>query len=246
MEVSRNKRTIKLLVSPKDLKEALCCIEGGADIIDVKNPKEGSLGGHAPRVINEIRGVVPDNLELSAAIGDIPNKPGMVAQAALGLATCGVGYIKIGLCDSFTVEEAVYLVKEAAETLLQIKAQAKIVVSGYADAQTAKIILPKHIPHIAHEGGAHVAMIDTLVKGNGKGLFDFLSVDELREFQSAAHRYGLRVALAGALKKEDILKIKKLNLCDLIGIRTLVCRDGDRSSSIEPSRIKEIKEMLIN
>jgi len=33
-----------LLISPINTEEALEAIEGGADIVDVKNPKEGSLG----------------------------------------------------------------------------------------------------------------------------------------------------------------------------------------------------------
>ena len=37
------------------MKEALRCKEGGADIIDVKNPREGSLGANFPRVIRSIR-----------------------------------------------------------------------------------------------------------------------------------------------------------------------------------------------
>ena len=34
-----------LLISPINHDEAIESIEGGADIVDVKNPKEGSLGG---------------------------------------------------------------------------------------------------------------------------------------------------------------------------------------------------------
>ena len=34
----------KLLVSPTNLEEAKSCLCGGADIIDVKNPSEGSWG----------------------------------------------------------------------------------------------------------------------------------------------------------------------------------------------------------
>ena len=33
-----------LLISPINHEEALESIKGGADIVDVKNPKEGSLG----------------------------------------------------------------------------------------------------------------------------------------------------------------------------------------------------------
>ena len=40
-----------LLISPINTKEAFEAIEGGADIVDVKNPSEGSLGANFPWVI---------------------------------------------------------------------------------------------------------------------------------------------------------------------------------------------------
>lgn len=39
---------MKLLVSPINKEEAIAAYKGGADIIDVKNPKEGSLGANFP------------------------------------------------------------------------------------------------------------------------------------------------------------------------------------------------------
>ena len=46
---------MKLLVSPKDIEEAKAVIRGNADFIDVKNPKEGSLGANFPWVIRAIK-----------------------------------------------------------------------------------------------------------------------------------------------------------------------------------------------
>ena len=39
---------LKLLISPMNEKEASEAIAGGADIIDVKNPKEGRVGCKFP------------------------------------------------------------------------------------------------------------------------------------------------------------------------------------------------------
>lgn len=50
-----------LLISPINREEALESIEGGADIVDVKNPKEGSLGANFPWVIKEIRELTPED-----------------------------------------------------------------------------------------------------------------------------------------------------------------------------------------
>lgn len=39
---------MRLLVSPMNMEEAQAALAGGADILDVKNPKEGSLGANFP------------------------------------------------------------------------------------------------------------------------------------------------------------------------------------------------------
>ena len=39
---------LRLLVSVLDVAEAAQAVEGGAHIVDVKNPREGSLGANFP------------------------------------------------------------------------------------------------------------------------------------------------------------------------------------------------------
>ncbi|MEM0353700.1 MAG: (5-formylfuran-3-yl)methyl phosphate synthase, partial [Archaeoglobaceae archaeon] len=79
-----------VLVSPKDLSEALEAIEGGADIIDVKNPSEGSLGANFPWVIRDVANIAKKyRKEVSATTGDMPFKPGTASLAALGAAIAG-------------------------------------------------------------------------------------------------------------------------------------------------------------
>lgn len=68
-----------LLISPINTQEAREAIDGGADIIDVKNPKEGSLGANFPWVIRSIREITPKDMKVSATLGDVPYKPGTVA-----------------------------------------------------------------------------------------------------------------------------------------------------------------------
>ncbi len=60
-------------------KEALEAIAGGADIIDVKNPVEGALGANFPWVIKRIREITPRNIEVSCALGEVPNLPGSIS-----------------------------------------------------------------------------------------------------------------------------------------------------------------------
>ena len=98
-------------------KEAAEAIAGGADIIDVKNPKEGALGANFPWVIKRIREITPKNIEVSCTLGDVPNLPGAVSLAALGAATTGVDYIKAGLYGLKTPKEAVYLMQNVTKAV---------------------------------------------------------------------------------------------------------------------------------
>jgi uncharacterized protein (UPF0264 family) len=60
MEKKGGYRKMKVLVSPKDVEEAKAVISGNADIVDVKNPKEGSLGANFPWVIKTIKQLVEE------------------------------------------------------------------------------------------------------------------------------------------------------------------------------------------
>ena len=66
---------MELLVSAINLDEAKEALKEGADILDVKNPKEGSLDANFSWVIKEISDYINNNVIISTTIGDIPYKP---------------------------------------------------------------------------------------------------------------------------------------------------------------------------
>ena len=217
---------MKLLISPSDEKEAVEAIAGGADIIDVKNPKEGALGASFPWVISKIRRITPSNIEVSCAIGDVPNLPCAVSLAALGAATTGVDYIKVGLLGVKTKKAAVYLMQGVTKAVKDCNPRIRVVATGYADAERIGSVNPLLVPEIAHHAEADVAMIDTAVK-DGKSLFTFLTADQLRRFVCSAHTYGLKAALAGSLGIKDLSAVKALG-ADIAGLRGAACTNGDR------------------
>jgi len=69
-------------------------------------------------------------------------------------------------------------------------------------------------------------MLDTKNK-NGKHLFDFLSIDELKWFVKESHKLGLKAALAGSLQAEDLSIIYNLGT-DVTGFRGAACSKNDR------------------
>jgi uncharacterized protein (UPF0264 family) len=232
----------KLLISPKDVGEARECVEGGADIIDVKNPKEGSLGANFPWVIKAIRSAVPREIEVSATIGDFPDLPGSASLAALGAATTGVNYVKVGLYGSRTEEAAAFLMKQVVKAVKDYDSNIKVVAAGYADAKRVGTIDPFKIPSVAAEANADIAMVDTALK-DGRSLFDFLTPEEIEKFTSEARELGLKVALAGSIKQEEIAKAASFKP-DVIGIRGAACSNGDRNGRIEARRVRELVEII--
>ena len=237
---------MKLLVSVADRSEALESVKGGAHIIDVKNPKEGSLGANFPRVIREIKDIIPDNIELSATIGDMPNLPGTAALAALGAAVSGVKYVKIGLFGVKTIEDSTKMLTEVVRATKDYDKRLKIIASGYADYKTVGCINPLKLPEIAYKADADGVLIDVKIKNGKSNLFNFFKNNELRNFITQAHSYNLLVALAGSLKKHDIRLVYNLG-SDIIGFRGALCTNIDRlNGKLEMEKVIEFEKEIRN
>ena len=234
---------MKLLISPKNEAEAAEVIAGGADIIDVKNPKEGPLGANFPWVIRRVRQIAPADIEVSCTIGEMPNLPGSMALAALGAATTGVNYVKAGLSGLQTLGEAVYLMQSVVKAAKDFNPSVKVVVSGYADAERISTVDPLLVPKIAYDAHADIAMIDTGIK-DGNNLFTFLTKPQLSSFVDAAHDYGLKAALAGSLQKENLHEVYALG-ADIAGVRGAACTLNDRiNGQITREKVQELVEII--
>ncbi len=236
---------MKLLVSPKDIEEAKAVIRANADIVDVKNPKEGSLGANFPWIIKSIRELVEkekgNGIKISAAIGDFNYKPGTASLAALGAASAGAEYIKVGLHKIKTKEEAIDLLTGVVKAVKNFDPTRKVVSAFYADYKRIKSISPFEIAAIGEEVNIDVAMIDTGIK-DGRSTLDFLSEEELKRFISESKALELETALAGSLKFEDVPTIKEIEP-DIIGVRGMVC-GGNREDSIKAELVSELKRMV--
>lgn len=223
--------------------EALEAIAGGADIIDVKNPNEGALGANYPWIIERIREITPKNLEVSCTLGEVPNLPGSISLAALGAASLGVNYIKVGLNGLKTPKEATFLLENVNKAAKNCSPKIKVAAAGYADAEKIGAIDPMLIPEIAFKAHVDLAMLDTAVK-DGKNLFDNVSINQLRKFVEDTHEHGLEAALAGSLRKQDIPVVYKLG-ADVAGLRGAACTNGDRlKGQISRKLVQELVQTL--
>jgi len=230
---------MKVLISPKNEFEAREAVNGGADIIDVKNPVEGSLGANFPFVIKQIREIVPDSIEVSATIGDFPHLPGSASLAALGAAVSGANYVKVGLKGSKTRDDAIFLMENVTRTVKEYDARKQVVLAGYADFLRASTLDPFSLPEIATSAGCDVVMVDTFVK-DGRSLFDFMDESACAQFVSEGHRRKLQVALAGSIKLRQVSTIKHTG-ADIVGIRGAACSGGDRlAGTVKAENVKSL------
>ncbi|MFQ6071653.1 MAG: (5-formylfuran-3-yl)methyl phosphate synthase [Methanosarcinales archaeon] len=232
---------MKLLVSPINIEEAKIALKGGADIIDVKNPKEGSLGANFPWIIASIKEAINSEKPVSATIGDFNYKPGTASLAALGAAVAGAEYIKVGLYDIQTAKQAKDMLENVVKAVKNYDDSKKVVAAGYSDFNRINSISPFELPEIAMLTGIDVVMIDTGIK-DGKSTFEFMSKQDLTKFVSEAHDFGLQTAIAGTIKFENIDALRLINP-DIIGVRGVVC-GGDRNSSIKQELVENLKKEI--
>ncbi len=82
-------------------------------------------------------------------------------------------------------------------------------------------------------------LLDTAVK-DGRGLFEWLDPETLGALVADAHAAGLEIALAGALRAEDLPAVRATG-ADIAGVRSAACRDGRRTAPLDPDRIARLR-----
>ena len=232
---------MRLLVSPMNMEEAHAALAGGADILDVKNPKEGSLGANFPWVIRSVADLARGKVPVSATIGDMEFKPGTASLAALGAASSGADYVKAGLLGVKTCDQAEEMLKAIVRAVKDLDPKKKVVASGYSDYLRVGSISPMLLPAAASEAGADVVMVDTAIK-DGKPTFDFMGEKDLADFIELGHSNDLEVALAGSIGFPHLETLVRLQP-DIIGVRGIVC-GGDRRSAVKEELVVKVKSAL--
>jgi hypothetical protein len=229
---------MKLLVSVTDAAEATRAAEGGAHIIDVKNPATGALGAASPRAVRQVREATPPHLPVSAALGDGPFEPGAAAEAARLAARCGARFVKIGLRRT-TPGAALEALRVARQTLPETVG---VILAGFADFERAGAPAPLDLPRLARAAQADGCLVDTAVK-DGLGLFHWLDDEALGSFVEACRDHGLLSALAGSLKTADFSRVAAIGP-DVVGVRGAAC-DGDRvTGQVNRTRVEALARAL--
>jgi uncharacterized protein (UPF0264 family) len=210
-----------LLVSVATAADARAAVEGGAQIVDAKNPDAGALGAVTLARFREIRDAVDDKGPVSAALGDATNEE-VVARQARQYAGAGADFVKVGLLGTADAGCAEALL--AAAVSGAVDACGGVVAVCYADADAAVALSPRALIPAAARAGARWVLLDTSDK-DGPGLLGVMPVPAIADCIAAGHDAGLKVAVAGKLEARDIPVLAGLG-ADVAGVRGAACVGG--------------------
>ena len=218
---------MRLLVSVVSAEEARRALAGGADIIDVKDPNEGSLGAPSPRIVSEVVREVGGAAPVSVALGDLPNLPHTAALAARGAALSGATYLKLGLRGVREVDDAVALVRAVGDAL---GPETAVIAAAYADAGALDppALAPAWLPELVERAAVSGVLVDTCVK-DGRGLYHWLSEAELADLIARTRSAGATFGVAGQLTRGQLRRVP----ADVVGVRSAVCPGGDRAAGLD-------------
>jgi (5-formylfuran-3-yl)methyl phosphate synthase len=233
---------MELLISVVCEREVGAAVAGHADIVDVKNPREGSLGANFPHVIRAVRDTTPAAIPVSVAIGDVPNLPGMAALAAAGAAACGVQYVKVGLLGPRDHDEAFALLAAVCRAARDADPVVRVMATAYADAHATGSLPALELPAVAAEAGADGCMIDTARKSGGTLLGELPAAD-LESFVARCRSARLLCALAGSLRAADMPRLHEL-APDIVGFRGAACHQGRRDGRVDRDAVLRLRELV--
>jgi (5-formylfuran-3-yl)methyl phosphate synthase len=217
--------TMKLLISVRSVDEALLAAEGGADFIDLKEPRHGALGALPLATIRDcVAALRGSGLPISATIGDAPKDIGDAVQR---VADGGVNYVKVGVERNAAAHDVLAMLAACGRPVVPVL---------LADRGLDTAL-------ITHAAGLRFAglMLDTTDKQAGS-LFDCVPATTLRQFIATARAAQVLCGLAGALRMQHVPQLVALGP-DFAGFRTAVC-NGDRRGALDPQRLRALRQAV--
>jgi uncharacterized protein (UPF0264 family) len=230
----------RLLVSVRSAAEVEAALDGGADVIDVKEPGRGPLGQADASVLRDVLRSVAGRRLVSAALGELT--PDARIPALPGLA-----YVKWGLAGWPPSAPWREVLRAKIDTSAQV-AGPRVVVTAYADWQRAAAPPVEEVWRLAAERPGGVLLLDTFVKDPPVyrdwplTLLDWLPLRRLIELCAQARAAGLRVALAGSVGPEHVPALLEAGP-DWIAVRGAVCAGG-RQGVVNAGKVRRLASLL--
>ncbi len=223
-----------LLVSVRSASEAEAALRAGATLIDVKEPRGGSLGRATATQWAEVAAAVARRAPISIAWGELRDAVDDVPP----IVPAAVTYAKCGLAGCAALDDWPQRWRRWAERLPPPVAPVAVL---YADWPVAGAPPPAAVLRHAAAHRCRALLCDTWAK-DGRRLLDHLTPAALQELTGAARRAGMLVVLAGSLRVGDLPDILALEP-DFVAVRGTVCQGG-RAGVVDAKRVAEFAEAL--
>ena len=217
----------KLLISVKNIQE-IEKIKDFADIVDLKNPKDGALGAWKEEQIKKALFKYSTFTVLSATIGNL-YQTDLIKKQILRLDTLGLDYIKVGF-----FKESVDNFRDFLE-IFKDNFKTKLVLVLFAENKKIISYVRSNLNTISNIGFYYL-LIDTFNKQN-KGIFDLINYAYLKDLVSLLNQNNLKIGLAGKVNRSQFSKILGIRP-NLFGVRSAVCEGFDRNLRISLKHTK--------
>ena len=234
---------VQLLVSVRSATEALAALEGGADIIDVKEPSRGPLGMADADVMRAVVDAVGGRVPVSVAMGELCDKPPMSRIPA------GVAFAKIGLAGTEHGWETTL-----AATFAEAPNVKAIAVAYYNHSIQRRPPLVEAIVQWAIDRRLYGVLFDTYMKDRGhlfelrrilrhRELETHLRALQIAEYVRNVQKAGLTIALAGSLR-DSMIGLALDMRPNIIGVRGAVCAGNNRKAAVDAERVRGLADLI--
>ena len=221
----------KVLASVQNLEETRVALHYDIGILDLKNPRDGTLGAMPFSQIQEIARTVDQRIPLSAAIGDLPPVPQVVIARLKEFEPAQLQYLKIGFFDKTYLTKVLPFLIDYAKVL---PLAGVLFADRFADFVGPSILLGK--------AGFRGVMLDTADKTVG-GLTTLTTLKSRMEFIKCTTDLGIASGFAGSLSIRDIPALLDLEPTYL-GFRTAICVDDKRTKTLSPEKLSEVCHLV--
>ncbi len=230
----------QLLVSVRNEVEAQAAIEGGADIIDVKEPAAGSLGRATTEAMRSVAEMVArsSTKTCSVALGELQEAADNAVRIAI---PPGVRWLKMGLSRCRDTPDWQRTWVTVRETL---RSTARWIAVAYVDSDVAWAPSVHDVLEAAISTRCAGLLLDTFSKSGGT-LLDELPLKEIASITREAQAAGLLVALAGRVQTSDLPALVAIQP-DVIAVRSAVCRNQNRTASVDRSLVAAFRQAMLD
>jgi len=225
---------MQLLVSVRSVEEADLAAESGIEWIDLKEPRDGSLGATSHHLWKAVVSKWHTQARISLALGELSE---MVPVHEVPEDT---DRVKVGLAGCRHTPDWQARLRGVFDRLPR---GVQRVAVHYADAHKAESPSLDDVFHMALEHQCSTFLVDTFDKSGGS-VFDYLSTTQLKTLRQRLHDQGVQLALAGSLRRHHLRSVVEIQPA-IVAVRGAVCHH-DRTGSMDAELLRSLHSQLQN